>query len=87
MLARTRAGYANLMKLVSKAYLEGYYYKPRIDREHLTKYSQGLVGLSACLGGEVPRLITEGRLDEARQPARWYKDTFGDFYLEVEASD
>ncbi|MGH7396637.1 MAG: PHP domain-containing protein, partial [Candidatus Rokuibacteriota bacterium] len=68
VLARTRAGYANLMKLVSKAYLEGYYYKPRVDRELLAQHADGLLVLSGCLNSEVSRLLSAG--DEARRARR-----------------
>jgi len=62
----------------------GFYYKPRVDKELLKQYHQGLIALSGCVAGEVPRLILEGRLDEAKQAALWYKETFGDFFLEVQ---
>ncbi|MFQ5826857.1 MAG: DNA polymerase III subunit alpha, partial [Dehalococcoidia bacterium] len=83
LLAKSETGYRNLIQLVTKAHLEGYFYKPRVDRELLTQYHQGLVALSACPKGELGQAILEGRLDEARQAARWYKEVFGDFYLEV----
>ncbi len=84
LLAKNRTGYHNLIQLVTKAHLEGFYYKPRVDKELLQQYHQGLIALTACVGGEVPRLILEGRLEEAKQAALWYKQTFGDFYLEIE---
>ncbi len=84
LLARNQTGYRNLLQLTTKAHLEGFYYKPRVDKELLKGYCQGLIALSACLSGEVPRLITEGRLGEAKQAALWYKETFGDFYLEIQ---
>ncbi|MDM7999645.1 MAG: DNA polymerase III subunit alpha [Dehalococcoidia bacterium] len=84
LLAKDRTGYKNLLKLSTAAHLEGFYYKPRIDKELLREHHQGLVALTACLRGEIPRLILEGRLKEAEQSARWYKDLFGDFYLEVQ---
>ncbi|TET26698.1 MAG: DNA polymerase III subunit alpha, partial [Dehalococcoidia bacterium] len=64
--------------------LEGFYYKPRVDKELLQQHHQGLIALSGCVSGEVPRLIVEGRLQEAKQAALWYKQTFGDFYLEIQ---
>jgi len=84
LLARDQTGYRNLIQLTTKAQLEGFYYKPRVDKELLQEYHQGLIALSACAGGEVPRLILEGRLQEAKQAALWYKETFDDFYLEIQ---
>jgi len=84
VLAKNLTGYRNLIQLVTKAHLEGFHYKPRVDKELLEQYHQGLVALSACIGGEVPRRIMEGRLEEAKQAALWYKQTFGDFYLEIQ---
>ncbi|MFC1932509.1 DNA polymerase III subunit alpha [Chloroflexota bacterium] len=84
LLAKNQTGYRNLIQLTTRAHLEGFYYKPRIDKELLKQYHQGLIALSACIAGEVPRLILEGRLDEAKQAALWYKQTFGDFYLEIQ---
>jgi len=84
LLARNQTGYRNLIHLTTTAHLEGFYYKPRVDKELLKEYHQGLIALSACLSGEVSRLITEGRLGEAKQAALWYKETFGDFYLEIQ---
>ncbi len=84
LLAKNRTGYQNLIQLVTRAQLDGFYYKPRMDKELLKQHHQGLIALSACLAGEVPRLILEGRLDEAKKAALWYKQTFGDFYLEVQ---
>ncbi|UCB43515.1 MAG: DNA polymerase III subunit alpha [Dehalococcoidales bacterium] len=84
LLARNQTGYRNLLQLTTKAHLEGFYYRPRVDKELLQEHHQGLIALSACLSGEVSRLITEGRLGEAKQAALWYKETFGDFYLEIQ---
>ncbi len=85
LLAENETGYRNLMQLVSAGYLEGFYYKPRVDRELLQQHSEGLIVLSACLAGEIPTLILEGRLEEARDAARFYRDTFGrdNFFLEL----
>ncbi len=85
LLAENETGYRNLMYLVSAGYLEGFYYKPRIDRELLQQHSEGLIGLSACLAGEIPSLILEGRLDDARETACFYRDAFGEdsFFLEL----
>ncbi len=84
LLARDRQGYQNLTQLVTKAYLEGFYYKPRMDKEILEEYHEGLVALSGCLKGEIPQLLLQGRVDEAKAVALWYKEVFGDFYLEIQ---
>ncbi|MGE5307602.1 MAG: DNA polymerase III subunit alpha [Deltaproteobacteria bacterium] len=86
LLARDETGYQNLMKLVSIGYLEGFYYKPRIDKETLAKYSAGLIGLSACLKGEVPWLLRQGQFNEALKTADVYRSILGkdNFYLEVQ---
>ena len=82
VLAKNYAGYQNLVKLVTRSHLEGFYYKPRVDREILEKFSDGLVVMSGCPSGEVPSLITQGRMDDARAAASWYREVFGDYYLE-----
>ncbi|MFC2034758.1 DNA polymerase III subunit alpha [Chloroflexota bacterium] len=84
LLAKNQTGYRNIIQLTTKANLEGFYYKPRMDRELLKQHHQGLIALSACVAGEVPHLILEGRLDEAKEAALWYKQTFGEFYLEIQ---
>ncbi len=84
LLAKNRTGYHNLIQLTTKAHLDGFYYRPRVDKELLQQHHQGLIALSGCVSGELSRLILEGRLDEAKQAASWYKQTFGDFYLEVQ---
>ncbi len=84
LLAKNLTGYHNLIQLTSKAHLEGFYYRPRVDKELLKQHSAGLVALSACVAGEVPNLVLQGRLEEARQAARWYKAVFGDFYFEIQ---
>ena len=86
LLARDDVGYRNLCRLVTDAHLDGYYYKPRIDREHLAKYSQGLVGLSACLGGEIPRALETDDWESARRLAGEYGEIFGKdgFFLELQ---
>jgi DNA polymerase-3 subunit alpha len=85
LLAKNETGYQNLVKLVSMAHLEGMYYKPRIDKEILAKYSEGLIGTSACLAGEVARAIMAGRAKEAEKSIDDFKTIFasGDFYLEI----
>jgi DNA polymerase-3 subunit alpha len=85
LLAKNDTGLKNLMKLSSIAFLEGFYYKPRIDKEVLEKYSEGLIALSACVQGEIPLLYLQGKEEEAKNAAKWYKELFGDdFYLEVQ---
>ncbi len=84
LLAKNKEGYHNLMKLVSYGYTEGFYYKPRIDKELLRKYGKGLIASSACLGGEIPQAILNGDLEEAERLVNEYKEIFGDdFYLEL----
>jgi DNA polymerase-3 subunit alpha len=87
VLVRNHAGYRNLIKLVSKAYLEGFYYKPRVDRELLAQHSDGLVVLSGCLNSEVSRQISAGETAKARQTAGWYQEVFGKdhYFMEVQA--
>jgi len=84
LLCQNMEGYHNLMQLVTKSHLEGFYYRPRVDKELLSQHSRGLVALSACVQGEVSRLISEGRNQEARQSALWYKDHFDGYYLEIQ---
>ncbi len=86
LLAKDREGYANLCKLVSIAQLKGFYYKPRIDRELLRLHSKGLIGLSACMKGDIPKNILLNRMDAADDAARFYLDIFGEdnFFLEVQ---
>ena len=85
LLVKNEEGYRNILKLASLAYLEGFYYRPRIDKELLLKYHKGLIALSACLEGEIPKLFLNGQKDKAVEVARWYKELFGeDFYLELQ---
>ncbi len=86
LLCENERGYRNLVKLASSAYLEGYYYKPRIDKDLLARHSDGLVGLSACLRGEIAMALAANRYDAARQAAYDLRDIFGkgNFYLEVQ---
>ena len=85
VLAKNEKGYHNLIKLVSKSWTEGYYMRPRTDRVELEKYHEGLIVCSACIAGEVPRKILQGKLDEAEEAIQWYKRVFGsDFYLELQ---
>ena len=85
VLAKNYNGYKNLIKLVSRAWVNGYYYKPRTDRADLERYHEGLIVCSACIAGEVPRKILDGDLEGAREAAQWYHDLFGDdYYLELQ---
>ena len=85
VLAKNNKGYHNLIKLVSKAWTEGYYMRPRTDRVELEKYHEGLIVCTACLGGEVPRKIRAGQFAEAEETVQWYKRVFGDdYYLELQ---
>ena len=86
LLAENDTGYHNLMRLVSLGFTEGFYYHPRVDRELLSKYHEGLICMSACLAGEVPRFIEKGMADEAREAAKFYKETFGEgnYFLELQ---
>ncbi len=84
LLAKNLAGYRNLMRLVSIGYLEGFYYRPRVDKEMLQKYSEGLIALSACLKGEVPYYLLKKGYDAAKQSALEYREIFkDDYYLEI----
>ena len=86
LLAENNTGYANLMKIVSKGFVEGYYYKPRMDKEVLRTYSEGIIALSACLAGEVQRYISKGLYDEAKNKALEYEEIFGkgNYFLELQ---
>ena len=86
LLAENNTGYANLMKIVSKGFTEGYYYKPRVDMEVLRQYHEGIIALSACLAGEVQRYIVKGLIDEAEKTALKYEECFGkgNFFLEMQ---
>ena len=86
LLAENNTGYSNLMKIVSRGFTEGYYYKPRVDMEILNRYHEGIIALSACLAGEVQRCISKGQPDEARKTARKYEECFGkgNFFLELQ---
>ncbi|MCA1648670.1 MAG: PHP domain-containing protein, partial [Chloroflexi bacterium] len=85
LLAKNVDGYHNLLKLVSRASLEGYYYKPRIDRALLAEHANGLIALSACYSGEPSRAILEGDFGRARDAAGWYREIFGeDYFLELQ---
>lgn len=86
LLAENNQGYANLMKIVSRGFTEGYYYRPRVDREVLGTYKEGLIVLSACLAGEVQKHLSRGAYSEAREAALWHDNTFGhgNYFLELQ---
>ena len=86
LLVKNQEGYENLVKILTAAHLEGYYYKPRVDEEFLVQHARGLIALSACLTGKIPRLITAGKLREAKETAQHYQEIFGpgNFYLELQ---
>ncbi len=86
LLARNEKGYKNLMKLVTMGFLEGFYYKPRVDREVLEKHAEGITALSGCMGGEISSLIVKGDIEKATKLAEYYSSVFGKdhFYLEIQ---
>ena len=85
LLAKNLHGYKNLIKIVSHAWTEGMYYHPRTDHSELEKYHEGIICCSACLGGEVPQLIMNGQMNQARETIQWFKSVFGDdYYLELQ---
>ena len=86
LLAENNTGYANLTKIVSKGFVDGYYYKPRVDKALLREYHEGIIALSACLAGEIPRYISKGLYDNAKQTALEYQEIFGkgNFFLELQ---
>ncbi len=86
LLCKNNKGYENLIAMVSEAWVNGFYTKPRIDKELLSKYNDGLIALSGCIAGEIPKALLRGDYEQAKEVALWYKDTFGDgnFYLELQ---
>ncbi len=86
LLCKNEQGYKNLIKLVSAGFTEGFYSKPRIDKELLSAHSEGLIALSACLAGEIPRILSRGEYEKAKQTALWYDSLFGrgNYYLELQ---
>mgnify|MGYP001617367775 CR=1 FL=1 len=86
LLVKNETGYKNLVHLVTKAHLEGFYYRPRIDHDILKEHAEGLIALSGCIQGEIPRLILSNKIDEAEEKAKQYLGTFGEgnFYLEIQ---
>ena len=83
LLAKNEAGYRNLLQLSTKAHLEGYYYRPRMDRELLEAHHEGIIALSGCATSETSRHLLDGNFDEAVKAARYYKELFGDYYIEI----
>ncbi len=85
LLAKNKKGYQNLCKLVSKAWIDGFYYRPRIDKQILEQYKEGLIVCSACLGGEISRKVAAGQLQEAEEAIMWHKKLWGDdYYIEIQ---
>ena len=86
LLCKNETGYKNLIKMVSLSFTEGFYMRPRIDKELLKANSDGLIALSACLAGEIPRLLTKGEYEKAKETALWYNDVFGqeNYYIEIQ---
>ena len=86
LLCENNEGYSNLIKLVSAGFTDGFYSKPRVDRELLSRYSKGIIALSACLAGEIPKAILNGDYEKAKETALWYKNTFGEnnYFLEIQ---
>ncbi len=89
LLAKNMTGYQNLLKIASAAQLEGYYYRPRIDKEFMAAHAEGLIATSGCLAAEIPRLVADGNEAGARDAIAWYQDVFGaeNFYLELQSHD
>ncbi|MBN1580002.1 MAG: DNA polymerase III subunit alpha, partial [Anaerolineae bacterium] len=86
LLAENQVGYQNLLKIATAAQLEGFYYKPRVDKAFLSQHAEGVIALSSCMAGEVPRLLMDGQRDKAAEAAMWYRDAFGpdNFFLEIQ---
>ena len=85
LLAKNEKGYHNLVKIVSKAWTDGFYSHPRTDKQEIAAHREGIIVCSACLGGEIPKLITAGEIEEAEKRVMWWKETFGDdYYLELQ---
>ncbi len=89
LLAQDDTGYHNLLQIASASQLEGFYYRPRVDKAYLRDHAQGLIALSACASGEIPTLLHRGQLDDARQVALWHREVFGpqNYYLELQAHE
>jgi len=89
LLAQNMTGYQNLMKIATEAQLTGYYYRPRIDKDFLQAHSEGLIATSGCLAAEIPRMVEQGRDDDAREMIGWYQEVFGadKFFLELQGHE
>ena len=87
LLAKDEAGYRNLIKLSTRSHIEGFYYKPRMDKELLAEHGKGIIALSGCASGEMHRLLADGRYDDAKALTGFFGDVFDDFYLEVMRHD
>ena len=84
LLAKNEVGYHNLVKIVSEAWVDGYYHRPRTDHKSIEKYHEGIIASSACLAGEIPRYVKKGQIEEAEKSIEWFKSIFGeDFYIEL----
>ena len=84
LLAKNEVGYHNLIKIVSEAWVDGYYHRPRTDHKALEKHHEGIIASSACLAGEIPRYVKNGQIEEAEKSIEWFKSLFGDdFYIEL----
>ncbi|MFR6110199.1 MAG: PHP domain-containing protein [Dialister invisus] len=85
-MAENNTGYKNIIKICSKSWTEGYYHKPRADHDLLLKYHEGIIALSACIGGELPQAVLKGDLEQARKIIRFYMDTFGkdNYFIELQ---
>ncbi|MBN1935738.1 MAG: DNA polymerase III subunit alpha, partial [Anaerolineae bacterium] len=86
LLAENQAGYRNLLQIATSSQLDGFYYKPRVDKPFLQAHAEGIIALSSCMAGEVPTLLMQGQREQAVQAARWYRDAFGadNFFLEIQ---
>ena len=84
LLCTSQEGYNNLIQIVSAGFVDGFYYKPRVDMEILKKYKGGLIALSACLAGEIPKALMSGQFDRAKEVVYEYKELFDEFYLEIQ---
>ena len=84
VICKNNVGYKNLLQLITKANVEGFYYKPRIDRELLEEHKEGLIILSGCPQGDIPRLLIDGNYEEAKEVSGWFQATFENFYLEIQ---
>ena len=84
LLCRNKEGYHNLIRIVSEGFVDGFYYKPRVDMNVLNKYKGGMIALSACLAGEIPRALLAGDFESAKNKVNEYKELFDEFYIEIQ---